>query len=70
MFLRFAKKIGVDYFFTKMISARSIINHNKKIKELLRMSKIDTPVAIQLFINNTDIILKSISIIEIEINIV
>ena len=60
----FFKKFGVGYSVTEMISARSIVNHNKRVKELLRMSKIDIPVAVQLFSDNTDVMLKAISIID------
>ena len=65
----FLKKFGIGYSVTEMISARSIVNRNVKAKELLRMSKIDTPVAIQLFGDNAEVVLSAISIIEKEMNV-
>ncbi|MBP5301542.1 MAG: tRNA-dihydrouridine synthase family protein [Bacilli bacterium] len=61
---QFLKSFGVGYSVTEMVNVRSIVNNNKKIATLLRMSKIDRPVAIQLFGDNIDITLKAISIIE------
>lgn len=54
------KEKGVDLVYTEMVSAKGIIFNNKNTKELLTVSDIERPVAIQLFGSDPDILVDAV----------
>ena len=65
----FYKPFGVGYSVTEMISDSGIVFHNQNTIDYLKTSKLDRPVAIQLFGSNIDTTLKAIDIINNELKI-
>jgi len=65
----FLKSFGIGYSVTEMISDAGIVHHNKKTLEYLKTSKLDRPVAIQLFGSDTSTTLKAMDIIDNELHI-
>ena len=65
----FMKPFGVGYSVTEMISDAGIVYHNKKTIEYLKTSKLDRPIAIQLFGSKLAITKKALDIINNELKI-
>ncbi|MCQ2792048.1 MAG: tRNA-dihydrouridine synthase [Bacilli bacterium] len=65
----FMKPFGIGYSVTEMISDEGIVHHNQKTIDYLKTSKLDRPVAIQLFGSKLDTTLKAIDIINHELKI-
>ncbi|MCQ2796071.1 MAG: tRNA-dihydrouridine synthase family protein [Bacilli bacterium] len=65
----FMKPFGVGYSVTEMISDAGIVHHNQKTIDYLKTSKLDRPVALQLFGSKVETTLKAIDIINKELKI-
>lgn len=65
----FMKPFGVGYSVTEMISDAGIMHHNQKTIDYLKTSKLDRPVALQLFGSKIETTLKTIDIINNELKI-
>jgi len=64
----FNKPFGVGLSVTEMISDAGIMHHNKKTLDYLKTSKLDRPVALQLFGNDIKTTLKAMDIINNEVH--
>lgn len=60
----FMKPFGVALSFSEMISDCALVYENRKTDEYFKTSKIDRPVALQLFGSNPEISAKAVSILE------
>src|SRR3989344_3773739 len=58
------KKFGADIVITEMISANALARKNKRTLELIKTTKKEKPVGLQLFGANTQNILKSIRLVK------
>lgn len=58
------KKFGADIVITEMISANALARENKRTLKLLKTTKEEKPVGVQLFGANTSNIIKSIKLIK------
>lgn len=65
----FMKPFGVGYSVSEMISDAGIVHHNQKTIDYLKTSKLDRPVALQLFGSKVETTLKAIDIINNELKI-
>lgn len=58
------KEKGVDLVYTEMVSAKGIRFNNKNTKDLLTVSDIERPVAVQLFGSDSDILADAVKQID------
>ncbi len=63
-FRALAKKYGAALTCTELLSSAALVRDNSKSKEMLKTDKIEKPVAVQLFGNNVEEVLKAASYVE------
>lgn len=61
---KICKEYGVDYLVTEMVSIKGICYDNKNTIELLKMDKSESPIALQLFGSDPDIMKEAVKKIE------
>ena len=63
-FRTLAKRYGAAITYTEFLSSAAIVRNNPKTLEMLKTSDIEDPVAVQLFGNNVDEIIKAAKFVE------